>query len=209
MNDMIITRAKPINEILSMIELFPGQSICVVGCGVCARKIRTGGEAQVSKMAAWLQSNGLEVLDGKIVKHACSTESWDSLIEENPALDKADILLVMSCGAGVSLLGQISGKPTLPCLNTTSIGSALKDEILEDLCVMCGECDMWIYAGSCPKSGCPKSQLNGPCGGSSEGNCEVGERKCVWAKIYEELQSRGMLELLDDIRPPVNFNGRL
>ena len=209
MNDMLITRPKPIEEILSMVEKFPDLSICVVGCGICARKIQTGGEAQVSMMTAQLQRSGLDVLDGKIVKHACSTESWDSLVEENPALGKAGMLLVMSCGAGVSLLGRISGKPVLPGLDTTSLGSALKDEISENFCIMCGECGVGIYAGFCPKSGCPKSQVNGPCGGSIDGNCEVGERECIWAKIYEVLESRDLLELLDGIRPPVNHDRRL
>jgi hypothetical protein len=207
--DMIITRPKPIKEIISMLALFPDLSICVVGCGICARKIQTGSEAQVSMMTARLQRSGLDVLDGKMVKHACSTESWDSLIEENPALNKADILLVMSCGAGVSLLGRISGKPVLPGLDTTSLGSSLNDKTLENFCVMCGDCDVGIFAGLCPRSGCPKSQVNGPCGGSIDRNCEVGERECIWVKIYERLESTGMLDLLDGIRPPVKHDRRL
>ncbi|MBC2697139.1 MAG: hypothetical protein HF976_10040 [ANME-2 cluster archaeon] len=206
---MIITRPKPIEEILSMVEMFPDLSICVVGCGICARKIQTGGEAQVSMMAAQLQRSGLDVLDGKIVKHACSTKSWDSFVEENPALDKAGILVVMSCGAGVSLLGRISGKPVLSGLDTTSLGSSLKDETLENFCAMCGDCNVGLYAGLCPKSGCPKSQVNGPCGGSIDGDCEVGERECIWAKIYEILESRDLLQLMDGIRPPVNHDRRL
>ena len=206
---MLITRLKPIEEILSMIEMFPETSICVVGCGICARKIQTGGEAQVSMMTARLQQRGLDALDGKMIKHACSTESWDSLVEENPALDKADMLLLMSCGAGVSLLGRISGKPVLPGLDTTSLGSSLNDETLENFCAMCGECGVGFYAGFCPKSGCPKSQVNGPCGGSVDGDCEVGGRECIWVKIYERLESRGMLKLLDGIRPPINHDRRL
>ncbi|MCD4765138.1 MAG: methylenetetrahydrofolate reductase C-terminal domain-containing protein [Methanosarcinales archaeon] len=206
---MIITRPKPIEEILSMVEMFPDLSICVVGCGICARKIQTGGEAQVSMMTAQLQRSGLDVLDGKIVKHACSTKSWDSFVEENPALDKAGILVLMSCGAGVSLLGRISGKPVLSGLDTTSLGSSLKDETLENFCAMCGDCNVGLYAGLCPKSGCPKSQVNGPCGGSIDGDCEVGERECIWAKIYEILESRDMLHLMDGIRPPVNHDRRL
>ena len=206
---MIITRPKSIEEILSMVEMFPDQSICVVGCGVGARKIQTGGEPQVSMMTARLQRRGLDVLDGKMVKHACSTKSWDSLVEENPALDKADMLLVMSFGAGISLLGRISGKPVLSGLDTTSLGSVLKDETFENFCAMCGDCNVGIYAGLCPKAGCPKSQVNGPCGGSIDGDCEIGGRECIWAKIYERLESRGMLHLIDGIRPPVNHDRRL
>ncbi|KAF5411095.1 MAG: hypothetical protein C5S43_03750 [Candidatus Methanocomedens sp.] len=206
---MIITRLKPIEEILTMVGKFPASTICVVGCSICARKIQTGGETQVTSLAAQLSSHGLDMLDGKMVKHACSAKSWDELIEENPALAQADTLLVLSCGAGVSLLGRISGKPVLPGLNTTSIGGALANDTLEGVCVMCGECDVAIYAGLCPKSGCPKSQINGPCGGSSDGDCEVEGRKCIWVTIYEILECRGMLELLDDIKPPVCHDRRL
>ncbi|MDF1557804.1 MAG: methylenetetrahydrofolate reductase C-terminal domain-containing protein [ANME-2 cluster archaeon] len=206
---MIITRSKPIEEILKTLELFPGLRICVVGCGICARKIQTGGEMEVSRTALELRSCGLDVLDAGMVKHACNTESWDALVEENPALAQADVLLVLSCGAGVSLLGRISGKPTLSGLDTTSLGGALKDDILEGMCSMCGECNVGIYAGLCPKSSCPKSQVNGPCGGSHDGDCEVGERECIWVKIFDALDSRDMLYLLDGIRPPVSHDRRL
>lgn len=206
---MIITRPKPIEEILTMLERFPASTICVVGCSICARKIQTGGEAQVSNMVSQLRNSGLDALDGKMVKHACSATSWDELIEENPALAQAGTLLVLSCGAGVSLLGRISGKPVLPGLDTTSIGGALADDSIEGLCSMCGECDVGIYAGLCPKSGCPKSQVNGPCGGSSDGDCEVEGRECIWVKIFETLENMGLLELLDGIRPPVSHDRRL
>ncbi|MCL7475220.1 MAG: methylenetetrahydrofolate reductase C-terminal domain-containing protein [ANME-2 cluster archaeon] len=206
---MIITRPKTIEEILTMLEKFAPSTICVVGCGICARKIQTGGETQVTSQVDELRSHGLDVLDGKMIKHACSATSWDELSEEAPALAQASALLVLSCGAGVSLLGRISGKPVLPGLDTTSIGGALGDDISEGLCSMCGECDVAIYAGLCPKSGCPKSQVNGPCGGSSDGDCEVGGRKCIWARIFETLDSRGLLALLDDTRPPVCHDRRL
>ncbi|MCL7411995.1 MAG: methylenetetrahydrofolate reductase C-terminal domain-containing protein [ANME-2 cluster archaeon] len=206
---MIITRPKPIEEILTMLEKFPASPICVVGCGICARKIQTGGESQVSSMVSQLRRRGLDVLDGTMVHHACSAVSWNELNEEDPALAQAGILLVLSCGAGISLLGRISGKSVLPGLDTTSIGGALADDIFEGLCSMCGECDVGIFAGLCPKSGCPKSQVNGPCGGSSDGNCEVEERKCIWVRIFETLECRGMLDLLDDTRPPANHDRRL
>jgi hypothetical protein len=206
---MIITHAKPIEEITTMLEQFPDATICVVGCGICARKIETGGEPQVKQMVAKLQEYGITVLAGVMVKHACSAESWEKLTEEIPVLEEADVLLIMSCGAGVSLLGRISKKAVLPALDTTSLGGVAHDETFARLCSMCGECNVGIFAGLCPKSACPKSQLNGPCGGSYEGKCEVEARDCIWTGIYETLEASGMLSLLSEIRLPVNHSRRL
>lgn len=203
---MIITRPKSVDDILTMLNQFPDTKICVVGCGICARKVETGGEPQVRKMVDDLTSRGVDVLDGVMVKHACSAASWESLVEENPVMDEADAVLVMSCGAGVSLLGRISEKPVLPVLDTTSLGGAIDDEMFESLCSMCGECNVGMVAGFCPKSGCPKNQVNGPCGGLDDGKCEVGERDCIWVKIYETLETRGLLSNLDEIRQPVSHN---
>jgi len=206
---MIITRPKSLDDILTMLDQFPYASICVVGCGICARKVETGGESQVSELVESLKSRGVDVLDGVMVKHACSASSWEGLAQENPAMDIAKIVLVMSCGAGVSLLGRISDKTVLPALDTTSIGGTVADEMFEALCSMCGECNVGMFAGLCPKSGCPKSQVNGPCGGLDDGKCEVEERDCIWVRIYETLEARGLLSLLDEIRLPVSHNRRL
>ena len=206
---MIITRPKSVDDILTMLDQFPDANICVVGCGICARKAETGGEPQVRKMVEALKCRGVDVLDGVMVKHACSASSWESLVEENQAMDRAEIVLVMSCGAGVSLLGRISDKPVLSALDTTSLGGSYADEMLEALCSMCGECNVGMFAGLCPKSSCPKSQVNGPCGGLDDGKCEVGVRDCIWVKIYETLEARGLLSFLDGIRQPVSHNRRL
>lgn len=206
---MIITRPKHLDEILEMLGRFRDSRICIVGCGVCARKINTGGEPQVAGLAAELREQGLEVDDAGIVKHACSVASWEELTLENNELAGAGVLIVLSCGAGVSLLGRLSGLPALPGLDTTSLGGAVGDETLEGLCSMCGQCDVGIFAGLCPKSGCPKSQVNGPCGGSDDGDCEVEGRECIWSRIYDTLADRDMLSMLDEKRPLTDHNRRL
>ncbi len=63
-------------------------------------------------------------------------------------------------------------------------------------CRNCGDCTLAELAYCCPQSGCAKYLLNGPCGGSSDGWCEVypGRRKCFYVRIYERLQSIGGAE---------------
>ncbi|MDD3269696.1 MAG: methylenetetrahydrofolate reductase C-terminal domain-containing protein, partial [Syntrophomonadaceae bacterium] len=53
-------------------------------------------------------------------------------------------------------------------------------------CQDCGDCALLDLAYLCPMSQCPKSQRNGPCGGSYNGWCEVfpNEKKCIWVKAY-------------------------
>jgi methylenetetrahydrofolate reductase (NADPH) len=53
-------------------------------------------------------------------------------------------------------------------------------------CRMCGDCTLDQSSYLCPQSGCPKKMINGPCGGSLHGFCEVypKERPCFWVKVY-------------------------
>ncbi len=54
-------------------------------------------------------------------------------------------------------------------------------------CRMCGDCTLAESNYLCPQSGCPKKMINGPCGGSLHGFCEVypEERLCFWVKVYQ------------------------
>jgi len=60
-------------------------------------------------------------------------------------------------------------------------------EVLFD-CRMCGDCTLPEARYLCPQSGCPKRLVNGPCGGSSDGRCEVfPERSCFYVRVYQRL----------------------
>ncbi len=53
-------------------------------------------------------------------------------------------------------------------------------------CRMCGDCTLAEANYLCPQSGCPKRMINGPCGGSINGFCEVypKERLCFWVRSF-------------------------
>ena len=63
-------------------------------------------------------------------------------------------------------------------------------------CRNCGDCTLSELGYLCPQNGCAKYLLNGPCGGSRDGWCEVypGRKKCLYVKIYERLKSGGVDE---------------
>ena len=60
-------------------------------------------------------------------------------------------------------------------------------------CRNCGDCTLAELAFLCPQAGCAKYLLNGPCGGSRDGWCEVypGKKRCLYVRIYERLKSTG------------------
>lgn len=60
-------------------------------------------------------------------------------------------------------------------------------------CRNCGDCTLAELAFLCPQSGCAKNLLNGPCGGSRDGWCEVypGKRRCLYVRVYERLKKVG------------------
>ena len=58
-------------------------------------------------------------------------------------------------------------------------------------CKNCGDCTLGELGFLCPQKGCAKYLLNGPCGGSRDGWCEVypGQKKCLYTKVYERLKA--------------------
>ncbi len=57
-------------------------------------------------------------------------------------------------------------------------------------CQHCGDCTLDHLEFICPQSQCAKYMLNGPCGGSSDGWCEVwpGKRRCIYVRLYEKME---------------------
>lgn len=61
-------------------------------------------------------------------------------------------------------------------------------------CKNCGDCTLGELGFLCPQNGCAKYLLNGPCGGSRDGWCEVypGQKKCLYVQVYERLKAAGL-----------------
>ncbi len=72
-------------------------------------------------------------------------------------------------------------------------------------CYRCGDCYLSDLELICPQSQCAKRLVNGPCGGSRDGWCEVwpGEKKCLYVRQYDRLKDPlGMLLEDQTILPP-------
>lgn len=73
-------------------------------------------------------------------------------------------------------------------------------------CQECGDCTLWEFNYYCPQSGCAKYLLNGPCGGSIAGYCEVYPflKKCHYVSALERATSKGALKKF--FHPSANFS---
>ena len=201
---MIVGERKPIKEILEMIEGY--ERILIVGCGTCVAVCFAGGEKQVKILASALKiSRNIQgkkiVIEEMTVERQCEKEFVDELKNLIPS---SDIIIYLACGIGAQTLTELfPEKITLPGLNTTFIGAPVVHGIWEERCRSCGDCSLDLSGGICPVSRCSKSLLNGPCGGSKNGKCEVNsEIDCAWQLIYNRLKKIGKINLMTEIIPP-------
>lgn len=75
-------------------------------------------------------------------------------------------------------------------------------------CKDCGDCSLPECAYLCPRSACSKDARNGPCGGSADGRCELDDKECIWARIYDRLKFYGESETMLE-RPVTIYNATL
>jgi hypothetical protein len=86
------------------------------------------------------------------------------------------------------------------------MGAPEEPGVYVERCAGCGDCVLHLTGGICPIARCSKSLLNGPCGGSQNGKCEVSsETPCGWEEIYRSLERLGRLDLLEESIPPRNW----
>lgn len=205
---MIVVKQKEIDWILDRLE--GARKVVVLGCGSCAAVCFGGGEREVEELCCALQlalqdrEADLE-FEGLTCKRACDWEFVEPMVE---ALRAADVILSLACGAGSNLLSdRLEGVIVVPGVDTVFLGTNAGPDNWDEHCAACGNCIIDQTFGLCPVARCAKTLLNGPCGGSSEGKCEVGEdRDCIWAKIVDRARTLGRLGDLERVAPPKDWS---
>ena len=185
---MIITQKKPIEAVIA--ALSGAKKVAILGCGRCATTCQTGGEKEVGEMKTLLQSKGYAVVYSCVVEAQCDARLTRLALKE---VKDADVFLSMSCGSGASALSDLTDKPVAASNDTMFLGVVKRLGDYVERCGMCGECTAWETMGICVKTRCAKGLLNGPCGGSSKGKCEVDGRDCAWAMVVERMRKVGRL----------------
>jgi len=201
---MITAVRKPFAEIAGMLE--GSRKVLILGCGTCVTVCMAGGEKEVAILASTLRlANKKDGRETQIVEatieRQCDREFFDSVRDK---VAEADVVLSLACGVGVQFLGEVfPDKPVLPGLDTKFYGATVEQGVWAERCSGCGTCVIGEYGGVCPVTRCSKSLLNGPCGGSQKGKCEVDPQNidCGWQLIYDRMKALGQLDRLEAVKP--------
>ena len=203
---MIITKQKDFNELLNTIGKEP---VFIIGCSECATICNTGGEKEVLEMKCALEDKNIPVIGWVILEQACHFQNDKRILRKyKDEVNKAKKILVLACGNGIQTVSEIIENADVIAGNDTLfLGEIKRANEFEKRCNMCGDCIEDLFGGFCPISRCPKSMLNGPCGGSIDGKCEIDSNiDCVWDLIYKRLKEKKQLQLLKIIQEPKDWS---
>lgn len=203
---MLISEQKPLEEILSLLN--GEKAVFLIGCKGCAEGCESGGEQQVTEMKQRLEAQGKTVTGCSVIDMVCNDSlTRRKLKAHRETIKSSDSLLVLTCGIGVQTVAMVTDKIVHPGCNTISSGGAHAEWKEAERCLECGDCVLDFTGGICPIARCSKHLLNGPCGGSRGGKCELSpELPCAWQLIIDRLTKLGRLDRLEDVVAPKNWS---
>ena len=204
---MIMARPKPIEEIIDEIKDF--NKVLIAGCDGCVTVCEAGGSKEVQVVASALrlyfskERKRMEIEETSLTRQ-CDKDYLHELLD---TIDDYDAIVSLACGAGVQFMAEMyRKKPIFPGVDTCFIGVTEERGVWAERCQACGQCILASTGGICPISRCSKRMLNGPCGGSEQGKCEVSpDTDCGWHLIYERLKELGQLEFFAEPTDPKDW----
>jgi ferredoxin len=204
----IIARATPtdhktIEEIIETTRNF--KRLLILGCNECVTVCEAGGKKEVGILASALRMNALnqgrEVkIDEITLERQCDHEYLEEI---RNVVDQYDGILSIACGVGVQFTAEkYQATPVLPGVNTKFMGATEKRGLWVERCQGCGSCILARTGAVCPVARCAKRLFNGPCGGSTDGKCEISKDvDCAWQLIIDRLKALNRLQDYETLAP--------
>ena len=194
---MLITELKSKEALAALVD---GKKVFIINCHGCKEVSFPEKEAEEFAKELGDQVTGILTTD-----YICNTDNLPLRLEKHTeAIEKADVVLVLSCGVGVqTIAGHLPEKKVCAACDTYALPGHQGVTPLEHNCDQCGQCYLNITGGICPITACSKSLVNGQCGGAKNGKCEVDPNMdCGWEMIQRRLQQVGRTDML---KCPVNL----
>ena len=206
---MITAEQKPLAEIYDVVSNY--DKILILGCGSCVTVCMAGGEKEVGILASQLalaakEHNKTISIDEHTITRQCDREFYDE--ETAKKIAAADAVISIACGVGVQFCIECFPDAIVsPGLDTKFYGTTIEQGVWSERCAGCGACILEATGGVCPIVRCAKNLLNGPCGGSMDGKCEVNsEADCAWQLIQDRMKMLGRVDELREIREPKDWS---
>ncbi len=200
---MIVADKKPIEEIIE--EIKDRERILILGCNECVTVCEAGGKKEVGVLASALRmyflNQGREVkIDEVTLERQCDHEYLEEIRD---SIDRYDAVVSLACGVGVQFMAEkYHTTPVYPGVNTCFLGATEERGLWTERCQACGSCLLATTGGICPISRCAKRLLNGPCGGSTSGKCEINQEiDCAWQLIVDRLKALDKIDEYEKLSP--------
>lgn len=189
---MLITELKSKEEILSLAD----GKVFIINCLGC-KEIHFP-EKEAKELQKELSDAG-KVTGIITTDYICNPDNLRLRLQAYlPQIEEADAVLVFSCGVGVQTVADfLEEKKVCAACDTIRLPGFQGVTPTEVDCGQCGQCFLNLTGGICPITACSKSLVNGPCGGTKNGKCEVDpSMDCGWERIYRRLEEMGRLDVL-------------
>jgi ferredoxin len=200
---MIVADKKPIEEIIE--EIKDRENILILGCNECVTVCEAGGQKEAGILASALRmyflNQGKEVkIDEVTLERQCDHEYLEEIRD---SIDRYDAVVSLACGVGVQFMAEkYRTTPVYPGVNTCFLGATEERGLWTERCQACGSCLLATTGGICPIARCAKRLLNGPCGGSTAGKCEINQEvDCAWQLIVDRLKALEKMEDYEKLAP--------
>ena len=200
---MIVAKQKPIEEIIEEIKEY--EKILIAGCNECVTVCEAGGKKEVAVLASALRmyfmNQGKDMtIDEVTLERQCDHEYLEEI---RNSVGQYDAVVPLACGVGVQFTAEKYIQiPILPGVDTCFMGVTEERGVWTERCQGCGQCILARTGGICPVSRCAKRLFNGPCGGSTNGHCEIDKDVvCAWQLIVDHLKELGCLDDYEKIAP--------
>ena len=200
---MIVADKKPIEEIIE--EIKDHEKILILGCNECVTVCEAGGKKEVGVLASalrmyFLNQGKQSKIDEITLERQCDHEYLEEIRD---VMDQYDAVVSIACGVGVQFMAEkYHSTPVYPGVNTCFLGVTEERGLWTERCQACGHCILASTGGICPVARCAKRVLNGPCGGSTKGKCEIDkEIDCAWQLIIDRLKALDRLDEYEELCP--------
>lgn len=189
---MLMTKLKSKEDITSLTE----GKVFIINCHGC--KEIGFPEEEAKQLQQELAAQG-KVVGVLTTDYICNPENMKLRLRSRMAeIAEADAVLVFSCGVGVQTVSAyLEDQRVYAACDTVALPGFQGVTPLNYDCGQCGECFLNLTGGICPITACSKSLVNGPCGGTKDGKCEVDPTmECGWERIIQRLKAQGRLDIL-------------
>ena len=165
-------------------------SLFIIMCNKCFKEYTHDEEPECGEFIKLVLGQEKKIAGYELVDFLCNKTLTAKILDAKLPED-AENIFVIACGLGIQTVADLVDLPVYAASDSIRFDGHHGMALTDRRCDACGQCYLNMTGGICPIADCAKSLINGQCGGSINGKCEVDKDKdCAWAKIFDRLSTQ-------------------